>query len=106
MLHDILAGWQATNVAQADITNSGLAKIDTHLAKLNGKVAEHEKIINIHLPHTINDCVQSKTITEIRDNMVSAKSMQKTIRNSITATGGVISILFIIYKVFIENQLT
>ena len=105
MLHDILSGWQAANTAQADITNAGLKKIDDHLTKLNGKVAEHEKIININLPHTINACAQRDTITEIRDNMVSGRSMRKTIITSISATGGVISILFIIYKVIIEPHL-
>jgi hypothetical protein len=106
MLHDILSGWQAANTAQADITNAGLAKIDEHLTKLNGKVAEHEKIININLPHTINACAQKDTITEIRDNMVSGKAMRKTIITSVTLTGGIFSTLFIIYKVFIEPYLT
>lgn len=66
-----------------------LGKIDVHLEKLNGKVAEHEKILNSHslsdmdemmedhdkiisknIPHSILHCAQATTIKGLHDNMI------------------------------------
>ena len=82
--------------------NDTLKGINDHLVRLNGKVAEHEKTINTHLPHKINDCVQSETIKEIRDNMVSSHSVRRYLGQSIGGAAALFSIFFIIYKIFIE----
>lgn len=105
MLHDILAGWQATNVAQAEITNLSLGEIKEHLAKLNGKVAEHEKVININLPHSVQHCPQTKVIENLKENMISGKAIRNAIIIGIGSFGTLISIAFIFYKVFIEPML-
>jgi hypothetical protein len=105
MIQDIISVLQHDLMQQSNITNTSLAKIDKHLETLNSKVASHEKIINQNLPHTNANCTQAKVITEIRDNMISTGSMRKTIIASITATGTVFSILFILYKVFIEKAI-
>lgn len=48
-LHDLIAtGLSAVRAnidANADVTNSQLQGVNEHLARLNGKVAEHERII-------------------------------------------------------------
>jgi hypothetical protein len=106
MIENVFAIIQHDLMLQNNITNTSLARIDKHLENLNSKVASHEKIINQNLPHNISLCPQSKTITEIRDNMISTGSMRKTITTSIAATGTVFSILFILYKVFIESAIS
>jgi len=83
MLHDILAGWQATNTAQADMTNLALGEIKEHLMKLNGKVADHEKLINIHLPHSVRNCVQTEVLEDLKKNMISGKAVRNSIILSI-----------------------
>lgn len=48
-LHDLIAAGlsavQANIDANADVTNGQLKDVNDHLARLNGKVAEHERII-------------------------------------------------------------
>ena len=48
-LHDLIAtglsAVQANIDANADVTNGQLKDVNDHLARLNGKVAEHERII-------------------------------------------------------------
>jgi hypothetical protein len=78
MIHGILSGWQAGTTAQNDITNAGLKDIKDHLAKLNGSVLEHAKIIAANLPHTISHCPQTETIKEIRDKVVTINAVEKS----------------------------
>ena len=66
MIHGILSGWHATTTAQNDITNASLGDIKDHLIKINGKVVEHEKIINVNLPHNIALCPQKDIIEELK----------------------------------------
>ena len=49
------------------------------LDKLNGNVARHEKIINEHLPHSIDHCPQVKVIEELQKNIITSKAVKKTI---------------------------
>jgi hypothetical protein len=51
------------------VMQQSLNKIDEHLGRLNGKVAEHEKILNINIPHTIDRCPQNDTIMGLHDGM-------------------------------------
>ncbi len=95
-----IQGYVSSNNAQYIATDGALDKIDKHLEKLNGTVAEHEKKILQELPHTIANCPQQDKIQNIRDNMVSNKAIQKAIYTGIIATGAIASILFILYQVF------
>lgn len=54
-------------------------EVKVRLDKLNGSVAKHEKIINEHLPHSIDHCPQVKAIEELQGNMITAKAVTKTI---------------------------
>ena len=54
-------------------------EVKERLDKLNGSVAKHEKIINEHLPHSIDHCPQVKAIEELQGNMITAKAVKKTI---------------------------
>ena len=103
MLHEVLQTYQVRNEAQHDMTNISLERIDKHLEKINGKVAEHEKVINIHLPHNTTHCPQKETIEHLRDNMISAKAIRRSIYAGIASAAALMSIFFIIYKVFIEK---
>jgi hypothetical protein len=104
MIHGILSGWEAATVAREEVTNVSLKGIEDHLGRINGTVGKHEKTINDNLPHTIANCAQKDTIQEIRDSMISAKAVRNAIVLSITATGTLFSILFILYKLLIEKQ--
>lgn len=59
------------------LMQQSLNKIDTHLEKLNGKVAEHEKIINQNIPHNISLCPQQETIVEIHDTVTKLSAIKE-----------------------------
>ena len=84
--------------AQFKNVNGNLEDIKTHLKTLNGKVAEHDRAINVNLPHSIKDCAQSDTIQEIRDNMVSSKAIKRAIVLTISLTGGVLGAIWVIVR--------
>lgn len=102
MLHDILAGHQAKYESAINITNASLRDINTHLIKINGKVNEHDLIIIKNLPHTMTNCVQSETIREIKDNMISAMAVRKAIYKGIILTGTVVTIIYAIFEILIK----
>ena len=54
-------------------------EVKGRLDKLNGSVARHEKVINEHLPHSIDHCPQVKAIEELQDNMITSKAVKKTL---------------------------
>lgn len=102
MLHDILAGHQATNESAINVTNVALRDINEHLKEINGTIRNHEIIIAKNLPHTIVNCVQSETIREIRENMISAQAVRKAIYKGIALTGTILSILYVIFEILIR----
>ena len=77
MIHGILSGWHAATTAQNDMTNQSLERIEKHLVKLNGSVAEHERVILENLPHSIDHCPQAPVIKEIRDAVLEDKGSEK-----------------------------
>lgn len=77
MIHDVLSGWHAETVAREEVTNMLLKNINDHLGRINGSVARHEKIIIDNLPHTIANCPQNEKIQEIRDDMITIKTLIK-----------------------------
>lgn len=79
ILHDILGGYQARNESALETINISLDKIDKHLEKLNGKVAEHEKVINVNLPHNIALCPQADNIKSLQENMITSKTVKNTL---------------------------
>ena len=98
MIHGILAGWNARTEAYMVTTNASLNEVNKHFENLNGSVARHEKIINQNIPHTIAQCPQVDNIKELRDNMVSTKTMNGFVWKIIAAMG----VLFTIGFGFIE----
>ena len=103
MIHGILSGWEASTVAREDLIHFSLKNIDNHLGKINGKVQEHEKIINTNLPHSIVNCPQDETIKEIRDNMVSGKAVRNAIMWSVGASCSLVTLIFIAIKLVTGN---
>jgi hypothetical protein len=104
MLHEVIDPWQKGREQTDRLMNISLNNIDHHLDKLNSKVAEHEKTINIHLPHTVQHCPQVEIIEKLKDNMISGKTIRNTIIGSIGLCGTLFGMFFIIYKVFIEKS--
>ena len=102
MLHEVLAGYHVKVDAQNTVTNAELGHIKKSLAKLNGTVAEHTKIINDNLPHTILKCSQAKDIQCLKDNMITSKAIKKFIMVSIGITVSIITVIIIIFDFIIK----
>ena len=100
MLHDVLSGYHAKVDAQNTITNDALIRIDKKFEKLNGSVAEHGKIISDNLPHNVALCPQAKTIESLKENMISSRAIKTTIITSIGITGTLVTIIFLLFKLF------
>jgi hypothetical protein len=100
MLHDVLEGWEKNTAHRDNMLLMSLEKIDKHLEKLNGKIAEHEKTLNQELPHTIANCPQQEQIQSLRDNLISAKAIKRAIYSSVIITGTLFTIIFIVYNIF------
>ena len=91
--------------AQFETIQDSFDKVTTRLDKLNGKVAEHEKVINQNIPHTVNHCAQTEVITELRDNMVTSRGIKKVMIASITGASAVAGIIWVIFQAFIKPLL-
>jgi hypothetical protein len=102
MLLDIISGPLEKINGQYRLVSAQLSNIDIQTTKTNSTVARHDIIINENLPHTTANCPQQDKILEIRDSMISGKAIRKTIIFSITATGTLFTIFFIIYQIFIK----
>ena len=102
MLHEVIDPWQNVVDRNDRETNIALNNIDNHLDKLNSKVAEHEKVINVHLPHTIQHCPQSAVIKVLEQDMVTGKRLKGIVISTIGAFAGLMSIAWLAYKLFIE----
>lgn len=59
--------------------DDNLIEIKGRLDKLNGSVARHEKVINEHLPHSIDHCPQVDVIEDLKKNMISERAVKKTL---------------------------
>ena len=79
-----------------------LTEIKDRLRGMNNKIARHEKIINENLPHSIDHCPQVETIETLKENMVTTKSVKKTIYTSIIVLGVIISIIWGISEIFFK----
>jgi len=79
-----------------------LSEIKDRLRGMNNKIARHEKIINENLPHSIDHCPQVETIETLKENMVTTKSVKKTIYTSIIVLGVIISIIWGISEIFFK----
>ena len=102
MIHDILSGWEANTVAREEITNISLVKIDKHLEKINNKVAEHEKTINTNLPHNISHCSQTEIIKTLTDNMITSKTVKKTVYIGFGIIATLVTILWGISEIYFK----
>lgn len=69
-------------------------EVKERLDKLNGNVAKHEKIINEHLPHSIDHCPQSGMIEKLKKNMVTERAVKKTLYIGFTIICAVIAALW------------
>jgi len=103
MMHDVIDPWQKESAKADTLINIALNNIDGHLDKLNSKVAEHEKIININLPHTVQHCPNVELIKTIEQEQLTWKRLRGVVVTTISAIGGILASIWIIYKLFIEN---
>jgi hypothetical protein len=81
MMNDIIEPLRGEVLSQSKLTNLSLNNIDSHLEKLNGKVARHEKLINENLPHTTANCPQHTVIQEIHDALLSDDAVAKALKD-------------------------
>lgn len=80
-----------------------MEKIDSHLVTLNGKVAEHEKIVNTVGEERIRGCVQKGIIQEIRDNMVSRKAVYGAVFTGLGSLSVIIGIIYGVIRIFFSQ---
>ena len=99
MIETTLGGWHSETVLREVTTNKALDNIDKHLGKLNGTVGKHQTAIDQNLPHTVANCVQTKVIREIRDNMISRKAVVTAILVAIPLAAGVFQLVHEIFKI-------
>ena len=62
--------------AQFETVHTKLNEIDTRLAKLNGSVASHEKIISANLPHSELHCPQADKIEKIEKVLIGEEAIE------------------------------
>jgi len=90
--------------SEVSIIDIRLSDIDEHLKKLNGTMANHDKMLNAHIPggpegkRSIDQCPQNEVINDLKENMINAKAIKKTIISAVAVTGTLFSIAFIIYR--------
>lgn len=70
MIQDTLIPWLKASEDREKNIYLALNNIDSHLDKLNGKVAAHEKTILENLPHGIQHCPQADIIGEMHDAII------------------------------------
>ena len=79
-----------------------LIGIKNQLRGSNINIERHEKIINENLPHSIDHCPQVKTIETLKENMVTTKSVKKTIYTGVIVLGVIISIIWGVSEIFFK----
>lgn len=86
--------------AEFKTINEKLDTIDGRLKNLNSKVAEHEKIINQNLPHTIIHCPQVEIIEDLKENMITGRTILNTLYIGFGILGGLIALIWGITEIF------
>lgn len=90
--------------------------VNNRLDKLNGKVADHEKKIHEvlierasnrqmqkdNIENREDTCPHFERMTAMEDNIKNMKSVKRFIVQTVSSTAAIFSILWIIYKIFIE----
>lgn len=102
MLHEILSGYQALNESQNYIVVEKLNGINCRLDVLNGKTQKTiDRVIDLEKSEVLHPltCPNLNRIRTLEDNQLSTKAIKKWIVGSIAITGGIMSILFIIFKI-------
>ena len=79
-----------------------LTEIKDRLRGMNNKIASHEKTINENLPHSIDHCPQVETIETLKENMITSKSVKKSIYIGIGVLVSIISIIWGISEIFFK----
>ena len=69
---------------------------------MNINIASHEKIINENLPHSIDHCPQVETIETLKENMVTTKSVKRTIYTGVIVLCAIITIIWSISELFFK----
>jgi hypothetical protein len=109
-LEEKFAGISRLVNAQFEVVHERLDAIKEQTTKTNGRVNELEddfgvfkEAVNKELPHTTDSCPHTKTITDLRDNMVTGKTIRNTIVIALTGSSAIAGIFWIFYKVFINQ---
>ena len=79
-----------------------LIGIKNQLRGSNINIERHEKIINENLPHSIDHCPQVETIETLKENMITSKSVKKSIYIGIGVLVSIISIIWGISEIFFK----
>jgi len=106
--------------ANCAILNNKLDAINDHLARLNGKVAEHEeKIIETLIERARNREAQinfkkimeetvddyEPRLQKLEEEYISKKSLIKFWITSISLFSAIVGIIFVLYKIFFEKMI-
>ena len=105
-----ISAYRAETTAQSCITNAALAGINTRLDKINGKVGEHEKIINDRglVVQEFKDFKESykdvpQQIRKLEDDSLSSKSIKKWLAASVGITATIVSIIFTVLNYIMKS---
>ena len=104
MLHEVIDPWQSIVDRNDRETNITLNNIDSHLDKLNSKVAEHEKTINVNLPHTIQHCPQNALVQKLENDRLTRQSLKNIVVTVIGSFAGLLTVAWFVYKLFIDKS--
>jgi len=88
--------------ARFNVVDTDNKETNEHLKRINGKVAEHTKIIAENLPHTVIHCTQAKAIDELHDNMITEKAVKKFVITAVGIICALITILWTINEIFFK----
>ena len=105
-----ISAYRAETTAQNCITNAALAGVNQRLDKINGKVGEHEKIINDRglVVQEFKDFKESykdvpQQIRKLEDDALSSKSIKKWLAASVGITATVVSIIFTVLNYIMKS---
>ncbi|HLO60964.1 MAG TPA: hypothetical protein VK179_19590 [Bacteroidales bacterium] len=108
LIQDAMRAQNEKITGQFNVIDCKLDLITQRLDRLNGKVAEHEKIINErsvvvsdYICHAKEAVETEKRIRVLEDQQLSNRTMKRLIVTSIGLTGSLIAIGFTLFQFFV-----